>query len=190
MINEKHIDNRQSVEYHKNFFGKVNEKWVQDLVKAGQDLKNVLPVDQQLPIAKTVEALQNRWKEVLNFAPLHLMRLEFRLDEASFLQYLKEIEMEISSEQQALINNDDVDGIQQRNREFFVNRGTVLEVERCLQTLKKISDAYNKLKPRDTTLADAAQNAERLWEETAQKVENLREQLREVPQQWATYRQK
>ncbi|KAL0110413.1 hypothetical protein PUN28_013801 [Cardiocondyla obscurior] len=190
MINEKHIDNRQSVEYHKNFFGKVKEKWIQDLVKAGQDLRNTLSVDQQLPIANTVEVLQNRWREVLTFAPLHLMRLEFRLDEASFLQYLKEIEMEISSEQQALINNDDVDGIQQRNREFFVNRGTVLEVERCLQTLKKISDAYCKLKPKDSTLADAVQNAERLWEETAQKVENLREQLREVPQQWATYRQK
>ncbi|XP_018395829.1 PREDICTED: nesprin-1 isoform X2 [Cyphomyrmex costatus] len=190
MINEKHIDNRQSVEYHKNFFGKVNEKWIQDLVKAGQDLRNVLPVDQQLPVAKTVENLQTRWREILTFAPLHLMKLEFRLDEASFLQYLKEIEMEISSEQQALINNDDVDGIQQRNKDFFVNRGTVLEVERCLQTLKKISDAYNKLKPKETSLVDATQNAERLWEETAQKVENLREQLREIPQQWATYRKK
>ncbi|XP_020291842.1 nesprin-1 isoform X3 [Pseudomyrmex gracilis] len=190
MINDKHIDNRQSVEHHKNFFGKVNEKWIQDLVKAGQDLRNILPADQQLPIANTVEALQNRWKEVLIFAPLHLMRLEFRLDEASFYQYLKEIEMEINSEQQALINNDDVDGIQQRNKEFFVNRGTVLEVERCLQTLKRISDVYNKHKPKDTSLIDAAQNAERFWEETAQKVENLRKQLREVPQQWAAYRQK
>jgi nesprin-1 len=190
MINDKHIDNRQSVEYHKNFFGKVNEKWIQDLVKAGQDLRNALPTDQQLPIANTVEALQNRWREVLTFAPLHLMRLEFRLDEASFLQYLKEIEIEINSEQQALINNDDIDGIQQRNREFFVNRGTVLEVERCLQSLKKISDAYSKLKPRDSSLIDSARNAEHLWEETAQKVENLRAQLREVPQQWAAYRQK
>lgn len=190
MINDKHLDNRQSVDSHKNFFGKVNEKWIQDLVKAGQDLQNTLPADQQLPIANTVEALQNRWREVLTFAPLHLMKLEFRLDEASFLQYLKDIEMEISSEQQALINNDDVDGIQQRNKEFFVNRGTILEVERCLQTLKKISDAYSKLKPKDTSLANSAQNAEHLWEETAQKVENLREQLREVPQQWAAYRQK
>ncbi|XP_029680499.1 nesprin-1 isoform X2 [Formica exsecta] len=190
MINDKHLDNRQSVECHKNFFGKVNEKWIQDLVNAGQDLQNTLPADQQLPIANTVEALQNRWREVLTFAPLHLMKLEFRLDEASFLQYLKEIEMEISSEQQALINNDDVDGIQQRNREFFVNRGTILEVERCLQTLKKISDAYNKLKPKDTSLTNSAENAERLWEEAAQKVENLRAQLREVPQQWAAYRQK
>ncbi|XP_014483634.1 PREDICTED: nesprin-1 isoform X6 [Dinoponera quadriceps] len=191
MINDKHIDNRQSVEYHKNFFGKVNEKWIQDLVKAGQDLRNALPVEQQLSIAGTVEALQNRWKEVLTFAPLHLMRLEFRLDEASFLQYLKEIEMEISSEQQALVNNDDVDGIQQRIQEFFLNRSSkVLEVERCLQTLKKISDAYGKHRPGDTSLADATQNAERLWETTAQKVENLRKKLREVQQQWTAYKQK
>lgn len=191
MINDKHIDNRQSVEYHKNFFGKVNEKWIQDLVKAGQDLRNVLPVEQEVSIASTVEALQNRWREVLMFAPLHLMRLEFRLDEASFLQYLKEIEVEISAEQQALVNNDDVDSIQQRLQEFFVNRsGKVLEIERCLQTLKKISEAYSKLKPGDSSLADATQNAERLWEASAQKVENLRKKLREVLQQWAAYRQK
>lgn len=190
IINDKNIDNRQSVEYHKNFFSRVNEKWIQDFMEAGQDLQKVLPIEQQFPITNIVQTLQERWKEVLTFAPLHLMRLEFRLDEATFLQYLKEIEVEISSEQQALINNDDVDSISQRNKEFFVNRGIVLEVERCLQTLKKISEVYNKLKPDDTSLVDAARNVERLWEESAQKVENLRKQLREVPQQWAAYRKK
>lgn len=190
LINDKHIDSRQSVEYHKNFFGKVNEKWIQDLVNAGQDLRNALPVEQQAPIIEAVDNLQKRWKEVLTFAPLHLMRLEFRLDEAAFLQYLKEIEMEINSEQQALIKNDDVGGIVQRNKEFFVSRGVVLEVERCLQTLKKISTAYHLLKPDDSSLNEAAQRAENQWEDTAQRVEILREQLRKVPEQWAAYRQK
>ncbi|XP_012253400.2 muscle-specific protein 300 kDa isoform X14 [Athalia rosae] len=190
LINDKHIDSRQSVEYHKNFFGKVNEKWIQDLVNAGQDLRNALPVEQQAPIKEAVDNLQRRWKEVLTFAPLHLMRLEFRLDEAAFLQYLKEIEMEINSEQQALIKNDDVGGIVQRNKEFFVSRGVVLEVERCLQTLKKISTAYHILKPDDSSLNEAAQRAEDQWENTAQRVEILREQLRKVPEQWAAYRQK
>ncbi|XP_046474495.1 muscle-specific protein 300 kDa isoform X6 [Neodiprion pinetum] len=190
LINDKHIDSRQSVEYHKNFFGKVNEKWIQDLVNAGQDLRNALPAEQQAPIVEALNNLQKRWKEVLTFAPLHLMRLEFRLDEAAFLQYLKEIEMEINSEQQALIKNDDVGGIVQRNTEFFVSRGVVLEVERCLQTLKKISTAYHLLKPDDSSLNEAAQRAENQWEDTAQRVETLREQLRKVPEQWAAYRQK
>lgn len=190
MINDKHTDNRRSIEYHKNFFSNVNEKWIQDFVNAGQDLKNILPKEQQAPIVEAVEALQRRWKEVLTFAPLHLMRLEFRLDETTFLQYLKEIEVEVNSEQQALMKNDNVDSILQRNREFFVNRGTVLEVEKCLQTLKKISNAYTQLKPSDNSLAEATQNAERLWEDSAQRVEGLREQLKQVPQQWAAYKKK
>ncbi|XP_012271233.1 nesprin-1 isoform X8 [Orussus abietinus] len=190
LVNDKRIDNRQSVEFHKNFFGKVNEKWIQDLVNAGHDLKNALPVEQQPPITEAVDVLQKRWKEVLSFAPLHLMRLEFRLDEATFYHYLKEIEVEINSEQQALIKNDDVDSILRRNKDFFVNRGVVLEVERCLQTLKKITTAYGQLKPNDSSLEEAADRAERQWEDSAQRVEHLREQLRRVPEQWAAYRQR
>lgn len=55
-------------------------------------------------------------QEVLSFAPLHLMRLEFRLDEAAFNQYLKEIEKEIHSEQQAFNKHEDVEAILARNR--------------------------------------------------------------------------
>jgi len=55
-------------------------------------------------------------QEVLSFAPLHLMRLEFRLDEATFNQYLKEIEKEIHSEQQAFNKHEDIEVILARNR--------------------------------------------------------------------------
>ncbi|KAF3420921.1 hypothetical protein E2986_09204 [Frieseomelitta varia] len=190
MMNDKHTDNRRSIEYHKNFFSNVNEKWIQDFVNAGQDLKNILPLEKQAAILEAVESLQKRWKEVLTFAPLHLMRLEFRLDETTFLQYLKEIEVEVNSEQQALMKNDNVESILQRNKEFFVNRGTVLEVEKSLQTLKKISHAYTQLKPNDNSLAESVQHAERLWEDSTQKVERLREQLKQVPEQWAAYKKK
>ncbi|KAK2588097.1 hypothetical protein KPH14_004158 [Odynerus spinipes] len=190
LLNNTHIDNRSSVEYHKNFFGKVNEKWIQDLINAAQDLRNVLPVEQQAPIVETVENLQRRWKEVLTFAPLYLMKLEFRLDEATLLQYLKEIEMEINLEQQALIQNDDIDSILHRNKEFFVNRDVVHSVEKCLQTLKKISNAFGQLKPDDASLSQAIEKTEHLWAETTKKIEHLKEQLYQIPQQWAAYRKK
>jgi hypothetical protein len=44
------------------------------------------------------------------------MRLEFRLDEAAFNQYVKEIEKEIHSEQQAFNKHEDVEVILARNR--------------------------------------------------------------------------
>ncbi|XP_043492348.1 nesprin-1 [Polistes fuscatus] len=190
LLNDVHIDNRSSVEYHKNFFSNVYEKWIQDLINSAQDLKNVLPVEQQAPVTETVESLQKRWKEVLTFAPLHLMKLEFRLDEATLLQYLKEIEMEINSEQQALIQNDDIDGILQRNQEFFVNRGVIQNVDRCLQTLKKISTTYSQLKPNDNSLSQEIEKTENLWIETTKKIDHLKEQLYQIPQQWAAYRKK
>lgn len=190
LLSDRRIDNRQSVDNHKEFFGKVSERWIQDLVNAGQDLRNTLPTEQQGPIIDIVNNLQKRWKDILTFAPLHLMRLEFRLDETTFMQYLKEIELEINSEQQGLIKNDDVDSIMQRNKEFFVNRGIVMEIERCLQNLKKISIAYGKLKPNDTCLQDAVAQAEQMWEDSAQRVEIIREQLQQVPEQWAAYRKK
>lgn len=190
LLNDVHIDNRSSVEYHKNFFSKVNERWIQDLINTAQDLRNVLPVEQQAPITETVENLQKRWKEVLTFAPLHLMKLEFRLDEATLLQYLKEIEMEINSEQQALIQNNDIDSILQRNKEFFVNRGVIHNVERCLQTLKKISNTFSQLKPNDNSLNQEIARTEHLWTETTKKIDHLKEQLYQIPQQWAAYRKK
>ena len=190
LINDQNINNRQSVEYHKNFFGKVNERWIQDLVNIAQDLKNALPVEQQAPIIEAVESLQRRWREVLTFAPLHLMKLEFRLDEATFSQYLKEIEIEINAEQQAMVRNEDIGSILNRNKDFFVNRGMMAQVERSLKTLKKISIAYSNAKQDDTNLNEAAQMAEHRWEQTTKRIETLREQLRQVPQQWAAYKQK
>lgn len=188
LIHDKHTDNRQSVESHKQFFSKVNERWIHDLTNAGQDLKNALPHEQQRPIVEAVDSLQKRWKEVLNFAPLHLMRLEFRLDENTFLHYLNDIEMEINNEQQALTKNEDIKHLMKRNKEFFVAHGT--QVEKCLQSLKKISKAYSQIKPSDDSLTEAAERAEKIWEDTTQRVEYLREQLRQVPEQWAAYRQK
>nr|XP_033322974.1 nesprin-1 [Megalopta genalis] len=190
-MNDKHTDSsRHLLEYRKELFARANEKWIQEFANAGQDLKNVLPVEQQAPVTEAVETLRKRWKKVLTLAPLHLMGLEFRLYEITFLRYLKDLEAELNAEQQALTKNDNAESILQRNKEFFVKQGTILEVEKCLEALKKIGKAYSLLKPDDDSLAEAARNAERLWEDSAQRVESLREQLKQVPQQWAAYKKK
>lgn len=44
------------------------------------------------------------------------MKLEFRLDENEFNQYLKELENELSSEIQAFNRNEDVEKILYRNK--------------------------------------------------------------------------
>lgn len=51
---------------------------------------------------QTVEELQRRWKELLDRAPPHLMRLEFRLDETVFHHCIKDIEKELVYEEQVI----------------------------------------------------------------------------------------
>lgn len=101
LISEKHnIESKQSVEFHKTYFTKVNERLLHDLIQTGNDLMKCVPQNEQEEIRTTVDRLQTKWHEILSFAPLHLMKLEFRLDETVFQQYLKEIEKEINMEQQ------------------------------------------------------------------------------------------
>jgi hypothetical protein len=45
-----------------NFFEKVNERWIQDLVNSAQDLRNCLPYEQHPPVDATVGRLQAKWK--------------------------------------------------------------------------------------------------------------------------------
>jgi len=45
-----------------DFFEKVNEKWIQDLVNSAQDLRNCLPYEQHPPVDASVGRLQAKWK--------------------------------------------------------------------------------------------------------------------------------
>lgn len=187
LISEKHIDTKQTVEFHKTFFESVNERWIHELVQTGQDLKSNLPSDQQKPITQSVERLQSKWKEILSFAPLHLMRLEFRLDETAFNQYIKEIEKEISTEQQAFNKQENVDSIIARNRAFFAPGGHIMEAQRCLHNLEKLSSTYIQYKSDDTSLKESCEKATEQWKNINTRIERLREQLDRIPEKWNNY---
>lgn len=190
LISEKHIDTKKTVEFHKTFFESVNERWIHDLVQTSQDLKTKLPSEQHKPITQSVERLQTKWKEILSFAPLHLMRLEFRLDETAFNQYVKEIEKEIITEQYAYNKQENVESIITRNKVFFAPTGHILEAERCLQNLEKISSTYGQYKPEDQGLKESYMKATQQWKEVNVKVEKLREQLDRIPEKWNEYHQR
>lgn len=187
LISEKHIDNQQIVEYHKTFFEHVNERWIQDLSQSAQDLCNCLPKDQHKPIINSVEKLQNKWKEVLSFAPFHLMKLQFRLDESTFNYYVKEIENEIALEHIAFNRQENLEAILMRNRELLGPRGTIVEAERCLENLNKIASAYSQHRPQDKSLMESYVKNQEQWKHLNAKIGNLRETLDQIPEKWENY---
>jgi hypothetical protein len=117
------------------FFEKVNEKWLHDFENAARDLKNCQPPEQRAQLEKHVEDVKQKWKvryliflfsypsfkiifafqDILSKAPLHLMRLEFRLDESAFKTFMKDVEIELGKEQQALNKHEDIGNIINRH---------------------------------------------------------------------------
>lgn len=184
---EKHIDNKHTVEIHKNFFERVNERWIHDLLQSAQDLCSFLPKDQHKPIMMSVEKLQSKWKDVLSFAPLHLMRLQFRLDESTFKYYVKEIEKEISSEHISFSKQENIESIIIRNQEYFSQRGPLSETHKCLENLKKITTVYTQQRPDDKSLDEAYERVAQQWQNLNVKVEGLKQQLEQIPEQWNNY---
>nr|XP_022915902.1 nesprin-1 isoform X7 [Onthophagus taurus] len=187
LIAETRIDTKQAVEMHKSFFERVNERWIHELVQNAQDLCKCLPNEERPPIIESVEALQKKWKEILSFAPLHLMRLEFRLDETTFGYYIKKIENEIKVEQVALSKNENVDAITAKNKEFFAPDGALLETRKCLEGLKTIAKNYAQYQPGDKVLQEACEKAEVKWKSIHAKMKSLQDQLEHIPEQWSNY---
>jgi nesprin-1 len=60
--------------FFQNFFEKVNERWIQDLVNSAQDLKNCLPHEQHHPVDAVVGRLQAKWKVEYWFLILQVTR--------------------------------------------------------------------------------------------------------------------
>lgn len=189
-LSERHVDSRQSLETRKTFFENVNERVMNDLVESGQELLNTIPSEDHKSVVDTVENLQKKWKDALEQAPQHLLKQQFTLDETVFSHTIKEIEKEIQLEQQALNKNEDVDSILRRNMEFFKNKGTVLQVEKCLDNMKRTVAAFTNYDKNDTTLSNGLSHAEKQWENVAERIEELRKTLQQIPAQWDFYHDK
>lgn len=189
-LTERHVESRQSLETRKTFFENVNERWMNDLVKTGQDLLNTLPAEDHKVVVDTVENLQKKFQDTLSQAPQHLLKQQFTLDETVFNHTIKDIEKEIQLEQQALNRNEDVDSILRRNMDFFKNKGTILQVEKCLENMKRTVTSYSNFDKNDGSLANVLTNAEKQWETVAERVEELRKTLQQIPAQWDFYHDK
>ena len=98
LIAVKHIESKENVETHKAFFVKNNDFIMQDFVQAAQDLESFMADNEKDQLSSNIKRLQEKWNDIQSFAPLHMMKVEFRLDEDTFIKYVKDIEKEISNE--------------------------------------------------------------------------------------------
>lgn len=190
MMTEKHIETKTTIETQKYFFENVNQRWMPNLIESAQNLLKTLPSQEHKPIVASVESLQSKWQSVLAQAPLHLMKLEFRSDESAFYQTVQDVEKELHLEEQALNRNEDVDSILKRNQQFFLQQGSVQRLEKSLQNMHRVVQAYKQQQPNDNTLDEAYKNAQTQLSQLSNKIATMRETLQQIPAQWEFYHDK
>lgn len=72
----------------------------------------------QAPVVDTANQMQQRWLDVINYSPLYILKMEFRLEEIIIIKYITEINKELSSQQAALDKGEDISQLMDRSQQF------------------------------------------------------------------------
>ena len=191
LIAVKHIESKESVEMHKAFFFNIetNEQLMAAFVASAQDLRPYIATSEQAQLAANIGRLQEKWNEIQAFAPLHLIKVEFRLDEDTFLRYVKEVEKELAAEAAAFHCHENVAAILAQHEAFFAPNALIGKIESCVESLGRLGQALAERLPQEDppVLQEAFQRHKATWDLLQGRVESLRSQLHQIPEQWRAY---
>ena len=191
MIGVKHIDSKDNVESHKVFFAKNNDHLIEDYVRTAEELKPYISEADKANLEEQVRKVKSKWDEIQAFAPLHMMKVEFRLDEEAMGKYVKEVERQIQDENIAFQKSENVARIIQAHVDYFDKTDIVNKVEGCLERMDAVATTYSERVPGDdATLRDAHAARREQWDEMLGRIKSIFGQLEQIPEQWREYEKK
>jgi nesprin-1 len=202
LIAVKHIESKESVEAHKAFFFNNNDQLMAAFVAAASELQPFIAEAEQAQLTANIGRLQEKWNEIQAFAPLHLIKVEFRLDEDTFLRYVKEVEKELAAEAASFHKNENVATILRQHEEFFAannSAGLMAKIGACVASLGRLGQALADRLPKGVEtdgsiamvaavpLQEAVMRHKATWDLLQSRVDALRTQLKQIPEQWRAY---
>ena len=181
----RNIYSIENVEMHQRFFeADDNDEIIQKYLKAAQDLEPFLEDKNKIPLGSEIRQHQEEWNDIKNYAPIHLKKVAFRLDEQMLDKHLQEVERQLISEGQALQKGGDVTQITQEHVQFFTSNALVEKIEACLQNLSCLAMQCSQ---QDPTLQESHDIYKSRWDSIKTRMENIFGQLEEIPEQWKVY---
>jgi nesprin-1 len=190
LLQERNLESKQTIEAHKNYFDQINDRPLRHMTQASNDLRQWVSPDEYEHITKTVEQWQEKWNKIMAAAPIHLTKLEFRLEEDVLASLLKEMDREISTEHQLLNKKEDPQSILARHITFFEQGKVPSEAVKCLEKLSQMESRYTVQHPEDQNLKEQLAQAKAASNTIQERVKNLRVLLEEIPVQWNAYKAK
>ena len=190
MISAKYVDTKENMEIHKLFFDKNNDHIIESYLRGAEALKPFMSEADKSNLDEQTRKVKDKWDEIQAFAPLHMMKVEFRLDEEVMVRYLKDVEKQIQDENIAFQKSENVARIIQGHVDYFDKTDIVNNVESCLERMAGVRDAFEEKMPDDPTLQETFETRKAQWEDTLGRIKSIFGQLEKIPEQWREYEKK
>lgn len=183
-------DNREDLDAQMNFFEDITDKHVKDFIEAANELSQYLPPSGKQDVIEIVDKLQVKWNNLITIVPLHLMKIHFYTEHLKFLHLVRDIEKELSYEEQAFHRNENLDDLLSQHVQFFQKSPVMKTAELSLTNMHNILTHYNSELPEDKELNNTYQNKAIVWQNICKRVDIIFNDLQQIPDQWKNYRQK
>jgi nesprin-1 len=183
-------DNREDLDAQILFFENLNDKHVKNFINCANDLSKYLPNEGKQNVVEIVDKLQTKWNDLVTIVPLHLMKIQFHIENMKFTNLLRDIERELNYEEQAFHRNEDLDKLLAQHIEFFQQSSVMKVAQQSLTTMHNILSHYSNELPNDKELSNVYQNKMIVWQNLCKRIDIICNDLQQIPDQWKTYRMK
>ena len=183
-------DNREDLDAQMTFFESISDKPVKIFIDAANELSQYLPVAGKNDIIEIVDKLQLKWNNLITIVPLHLMKIHFYTENIKFSHLIRDVEKELSYEEQAFHRNENLDDLLSQHLQFFQQSPVMKTAELSLSNMHNILSHYNADLPNDNELNNTYQNKAIVWQNICKRVDIIFNDLQQIPDQWKNYRLK
>lgn len=197
IVKEKSDDNANLIRKHKEFFQTIDDETLHGFIKSGRELLHIRDRTEQKEIQYLMDTLEGKWKTIICYAPIRLLRLQFERIETLIVQELEQAENELNDELKQLERQHDTTEILRRHNERFQlnNFQPTMEVHmRELQTFA--NDIRSKEQGQASVIHDNEQIDQRTiklnnyWANMQTKIDNVRRKLQTIPKKWQEFEEK
>ncbi len=91
MIAARQVSTRDGADAHKRFFAKDNGGLLKEYLDSAKALEAFLNRPEAKKLNEKTSALKVKWNEVASFAPLHMIKVDFLLEEEATAKKIKEV---------------------------------------------------------------------------------------------------
>ncbi|CAF4319831.1 unnamed protein product, partial [Adineta steineri] len=119
IVNEKQDDCVYLIRKHKDFFHIIDDEILHGFTKSGRELLHIRDKNEQKEIQYLIDTLELKWKTIVCYAPIRLLRLKFERIENIIVKELEQAENELNHELKQLEHQQDISEILRRHNEHF-----------------------------------------------------------------------